>query len=136
MYIEAAALPSLHPTSLYTSSNRNFYFKCGTVKKCVKHNCCTRGGAWFKKRGDVGDEQFDHTWTEGIQACKGYASLISVKSKAQGMDPLLNISLSRDIAKSIRPHSKLNAATSNSEDVFGVSKVPVDICLLLLISCL
>ena len=27
-------MPSLHPTSLYTSSYRNFYFKCGTSSYC------------------------------------------------------------------------------------------------------
>ena len=44
--------------------------------KCVanqsgKANCCDRGGAWFEKCGDVGDTNFEHTWAEGIQACKG-----------------------------------------------------------------
>ena len=43
--------------------------------KCVnsmtgKLSCCARGGAWFEKCGDVGDTQFDHTWAEGIRACK------------------------------------------------------------------
>ena len=44
--------------------------KCGTVKKSGKHSCCARGGAWFKKCGDVGDKNVDHTWAEGVQACK------------------------------------------------------------------
>ena len=44
--------------------------KCGTVKKSDKRSCCARGGAWFKNCGDAGDTQFDHTWLEGVQACK------------------------------------------------------------------
>ena len=44
--------------------------KCGTVKKSGKRSCCARGGGWFKNCGDVGDTKFDHTWAEGIQACK------------------------------------------------------------------
>ena len=43
--------------------------KCGVVKRNGKLSCCARGGAWFKNCGDVGDTQFDHTWTEGMQSC-------------------------------------------------------------------
>ena len=45
--------------------------KCGSIKKSSKLSCCAHGGAWFKNCGDAGDRQFDHTWGEGIQACKG-----------------------------------------------------------------
>ena len=54
--------------------------KCGIVKQSGKLSCCARGGAWFKKCGDVGDSNFDHTWVDGIQACKGFASSSSVES--------------------------------------------------------
>ena len=43
--------------------------KCGT-NKAGKRSCCARGGSWFKNCGDTGDTQFDHTWIDGIQACK------------------------------------------------------------------
>lgn len=36
-------------------------------------SCCARGGAWFKKCGDPGDPDYDHTWFEGIQACSSLA---------------------------------------------------------------
>ena len=49
-----------------TSSTCN---KCGSLKS-GKSSCCARGGAWFKKCGNPGDSKFDHTWFEGIQACK------------------------------------------------------------------
>ena len=45
--------------------------KCGKIKKSKKLSCCARGGAWYNNCGDEGDSKFDHTWTEGEQACKG-----------------------------------------------------------------
>ena len=45
--------------------------KCGKIKKSKKLSCCARGGAWYNKCGDEGDSKFDHTWLEGVQACKG-----------------------------------------------------------------
>ena len=50
--------------------------KCGTTKKSGKHSCCAPGGAWFKNCGDAGDKTFDHTWAEGIHACKDYGSSV------------------------------------------------------------
>ena len=50
-----------------------------------KHSCCARGGAWFKNCGDVGETQFDHTWSEGIQACKDFAMLVSGKAPMKVM---------------------------------------------------
>ena len=44
--------------------------KCGIFKQSGKLSCCARGGAWFKNCGNAGDAHFDHTWFEGIQACK------------------------------------------------------------------
>ena len=44
--------------------------KCGTTKKSTKLSCCARGGTWFKNCGDIGHPNVDHTWAEGIQACK------------------------------------------------------------------
>ena len=54
--------------------------KCGASKKSGKHSCCAPGGAWFKNCGDAGDTLFDHTWSEGIQACKDVATSFSAKA--------------------------------------------------------
>ena len=56
-------------TSLTGISARNGCAKCAAAKKSGKLSCCARGGAWFKKCGDIGDIKFDHTWAEGMQAC-------------------------------------------------------------------
>ena len=43
--------------------------KCG-ANKSGRRSCCAPGGAWAGKCGNDNDSKFDHTWTEGIQACK------------------------------------------------------------------
>ena len=50
--------------------------RSGECATCVftnagKLSCCARGGSWFNNCGDAGDKKFEHTWAEGIQACKG-----------------------------------------------------------------
>ena len=55
--------PTLNELSLACS-------KCGTSKKSGERSCCARGGSWFRNCGDESDGQFEHTWVEGIQACK------------------------------------------------------------------
>ena len=68
---------ALMTTSVSETSSTNRCPKCGIAKKSGERSCCARGGAWFKKCGDTGGAKFDHRWTEGIQACKGFASSVS-----------------------------------------------------------
>ena len=44
--------------------------QCGITKKSGEMSCCGRGGSWFGNCGSTGDIDFDHTWHEGLQACK------------------------------------------------------------------
>ena len=44
--------------------------KCGSIAKSGKMSCCARGGSWFKNCGGAGNTRLQHTWYEGIQACK------------------------------------------------------------------
>merc|ERR1719460_3223804 len=48
--------------------------KCGYIKKSGQFSCCVRGGAWFKNCGNPGDSKFDHTWLQGLHACKKITS--------------------------------------------------------------
>ena len=64
-YLSTTATATLHITTTINSACP----KC--VKKSGKFSCCFRGGAWFNKCGKPGDPKFDHTWTEGIEACRG-----------------------------------------------------------------
>ena len=64
------------------SVNNSGCVKCAT-NKVGKYSCCARGGAWFKNCGDVGDTKFDHTWTEGIEACKSLITVVSVESPVE-----------------------------------------------------
>ena len=47
--------------------------KCGITKKSGKMSCCGRGGSWFGNCGSAGNTKLDHTWYEGLQACKARA---------------------------------------------------------------
>ena len=44
--------------------------RCGTIGKSGKSSCCGRGGSWFRNCGGGGNTRLQHTWYEGIQACK------------------------------------------------------------------
>ena len=57
---------------------------CATLKS-GKRSCCAGGGAWFGTCGDDGDDDSDHTWFEGIQACKDSASSLSSEVQSQFM---------------------------------------------------
>ena len=65
--------------------NNKWCVKCGVAKKSRVLSCCARGGAWFKNCGGAGDTQFDHTWLEGIQACKRFVSSVPLESPLQAM---------------------------------------------------
>ena len=58
--------------------------KCVTIKKSGTRSCCAAGGAWFKNCGRVGDENFAHTWVEGLRACRSFfGSVFPVEAPAQ-----------------------------------------------------
>ena len=57
--------------------------KCAAIKKSGKLSCCAPGGAWFKNCGTIRNSNTDHTWVEGMQACKDVVGLFSVKAEAQ-----------------------------------------------------
>jgi len=44
--------------------------KCGNMEKSGKISCCGRGGSWFGNCASAGNTKLDHTWHEGVQACK------------------------------------------------------------------
>ena len=44
---------------------------CSTFKKSDQFSCCAPGGAWFSKCGGTLRGVSEHTWMEGVDACKG-----------------------------------------------------------------
>jgi len=44
---------------------------CGLIKKTGKLSCCARGGSWFGDCAATANADVQHTWYEGVQACKG-----------------------------------------------------------------
>ena len=57
-------------TATTTTTTGPACLKCGTIKKSGKGSCCGRGGSWFKNCGSAGKKRLQHTWYEGIHACK------------------------------------------------------------------
>ena len=126
------------------SSSNNACPKCSTIKKSGKLSCCARGGAWFKKCGDLGDKKFDHTWAEGIQACRGVVTSFLVQLPQQVMlrnvrfiVSSLNSTQSRNGTRQqtniYRDGSMPNVGTSDSEDCAELAKVVVCISVLFVI---
>ena len=60
----------LMSTAVTTTSMSMICPECGTMGNSGKASCCGRGGSWFGKCGSVGNANLDHTWDEGIRACK------------------------------------------------------------------
>ena len=85
MFAEAPTTPSV------SVSSSNGCPKCGTTRKSGKRSCCARGGAWFKRCGNVGDSNFDHTWVEGMQACKTFESSQAMLSREGATTNPLNM---------------------------------------------
>ena len=62
--------------------------KCGTIAKSGKSSCCGRGGSWFKSCGGAGNTRLEHTWYEGINACKARAHFrIAVGQRGNAAQP-------------------------------------------------
>ena len=57
--------------------------KCAAIKKSGKLSCCAPGGTWFQNCGTSRNSDVDHTWVEGVQACKHVVSLFLGMSKSQ-----------------------------------------------------
>ena len=126
------------PTMLSATSSSNECLQCGIARKSGKRSCCAHGGSWFKNCGDADDTKFDHTWAEGVQACKHFASSGSVKSTLQNMLRHVGVidhpSHSRNATQKrvIIDHFAdiPNADTADSKDFVGLSKSFVCICVL------
>ena len=118
--------------------------KCGISKKSGERSCCARGGAWFKNCGDARNTLFDHTWSDGIQACKGLATTVSVKSPPQVMLRHVEVIVhplktpprhaTQQHTNIYLPGSISNLATTDSADSIGLAKVTVCIWLFFSIS--
>ena len=116
--------------------------KCGTAKKSGERSCCARGGTWFKNCGDAGNAKFDHTWAEGIRACKGSSTLVSMKSPLQVMlrhvggfvdrgSTAQALNITQNQATIAHTDKILNV---NSKVCVGIAKVVVCICVVCLAS--
>ena len=114
--------------------------KCSATKKNGKRSCCARGGAWFKNCGDHGDLRFDHTWAEGIQACKDFASVASAKKAIRVMirdEGVILSPLDTQSSNDTKQHTisfshddKLDSSAADSRDCARPTIIDVCICVL------
>ena len=126
-------------TSAPAINDSNKCVRCGTIRKSGKRSCCARGGAWFSNCGNAGSTKFDHTWSEGIQACRSFTSSISIESPVQAMlrhvgaigppsstkQAWWNVTHQQ---KSVyRPGNVPNAGIEDSKNCVGLTKVVVSI---------
>ena len=58
--------------------------KCGTLQS-GRRSCCARGGTWFDNCGDPNEDNFEHTWFEGIQSCENSSSSFLGEQKSHSM---------------------------------------------------
>ena len=115
--------------------------KCGTTKKSGRSSCCARGGAWFKNCGDAGDTKFDHSWTEGIQACKGFATAklslhVVLRRVGSIFYPPNTSQRQNDTQQQAHMYhigSMLNVGPTDSQDCVGLAKFAISICILCMI---
>ena len=101
-HVTAGVLPEI---SASLNSSNKWCPKCGTTNKSGKVSCCARGGSWFKNCGDEGNTKFDHTWAEGVQACKDIVSSVSVQLSPEVM--FRHAGATMDRAATTKPQSVL-----------------------------
>ena len=53
-----------------TTDSPSMCSQCGKFPKSGRVSCCAPGGAWYKKCGESGGGNFDHSWSEGTNVCK------------------------------------------------------------------
>merc|ERR1712032_1285595 len=88
--------------------------RCGSIKKSGKLSCCGRGGSWFKKCGGAGNAKLEHTWHEGIQACKARSQFKAVIAQE------LNGAPQKDT------DSSQGAGNTNYKVVIAATKPPIN----------
>ena len=94
--------------------------KCAT-NNAGKLTCCARGGSWFQKCGDTGDSKFDHTWTEGIKACKDSTSG-KAQAQAQAQPMMSNQTTTAQEQKAVQ-QKITDSVTDNMNDVYNAGAV-------------
>ena len=91
--------------------------KCGTIHKSGKISCCGRGGSWFKNCGTAGNTQLEHTWQEGIRACKARTQSKTAMGQQQlydesGKSPILtSIDASTFMTSSVHTPANMSITT-------------------------
>ena len=105
LYLTNARIQTLEATKTGVSP---VCLKCGAIAKSGGISCCGRGGSWFRNCGGAGNSNLEHTWHEGIRACKTRA-----RSKA---------AIGQQLNAAQQLKSSNGAGTRNSKAVITAAK--------------
>ena len=89
--------------------------KCAATKKSGRLSCCAPGGAWFKNCGTSGNSNADHTWVEGMQACRDVVSFFS--GKAEPLSILRNQTTTTRHLNDVEHQNTVDSALDDTYDV-------------------
>ena len=114
--------PRIATTEMTASSSCS---KCGLIKKSGRISCCGHGGSWFGNCGGADDFNIDHTWLEGLQACKARSHLKTVMDQQRNGDQQeMNLyssgtdnASSQEVITAAKPLAFASAPTSNAPSI-------------------
>ena len=115
-------MPTYTPAATTTTIN-SVCPKCGIIAKSGKISCCGRGGSWFKNCGSAGNVKLDHTWYEGIRACKARAQSKRAIGQQLNADHQQNIDSSNTSANGIITKSTRMSMVGKSTHVLMTAPV-------------
>ena len=112
-----------------TTISSSLCLACGTIKKSGTLSCCARGGSWFGNCGATGNAKLQHTWYEGIQACKTQQPKKAAMGKQQNAVEQIRNKAFHDASKFINSETAITVAnviafTSGQTTISGTNKFP------------
>ena len=99
MLFSPCAFDQLHipPPAVTTMPMGPVCSECGIIRKSSrKFSCCAPGGSWFENCGRFSNADLEHTWYEGVQACKAQYHVV-MGQQMHAFQPKRNDTASDDV---------------------------------------
>ena len=90
-------------------------------------SCCGRGGSWFGRCGITGGIKFDHTWSEGLQACEATQSKVVIDQQLNEGQEQKNGSSNRESITAAKPFAFTSSPMLGVLSIFALDLVSVNI---------
>lgn len=104
--------------------------KCGIIRKSGKKSCCARGGSWFQICGTADSTKVEHTWVEGVQACKARVqSEVVLGQQVHGdqrkrHDPSNEADMAIQLEATIHPKAVISSLNTSASTSLSRSAIP------------